>query len=284
MTIKAFPFLLISLCILSSPFKIIADCISLDPQSTSFDTISPGTVKVTKCYNQFITNLGVIHDTCILDTSYEKELLDSLQALYSRYSHMVILQIDSVVSIPDTIWREDAVRESVQVVIDSNLKGIYNPLSFWLAFNSYCTEGFGILHHRPFISFFDTVKSISTLGIDPGHFIGLNIGIDPGNVPGILGYFLINNRIVSSNFPGVSVDLQEFISAMTSQVRFPEKRPSSSAFNSSSTVIQFDKSAVYSLDGRLLGIDTKAARLKLPRGLYIGKSQTIVVPRLRMIR
>jgi hypothetical protein len=233
--------------------QALPDCIASGIKSTSLDTTGPGVVEVTRCYYQLWTAQGPIADTCSIDTSYEQDLLDSLKAEYTRTGRMMIGHIDSVASIPESIWIEDLVQESVHVVIDSTLKGAAAVASLWLTYRGYCTDGCGILINRPFVSFFDSISTISSIGVDPGHFS------EPA------GYFLAGGKITSASFPGVSIRLDDFLSAMTSSIRPDRKAWNHGLSRHNERIARCARTAFLELNGRIPGVRMSG---RLPAGVH----------------
>jgi hypothetical protein len=257
--------------------SILCDCIPIFPyKSYTLDTLTSGVVKVTKCYYELWTNYGSVKDTCVIDTSYEQKLLNSLRSQYMNKKSMIIGYVDSVIAIHDTFWIEDAVHESLSVAIDTVLKGSLAAKSRWFIFFDGCKNGYGSILKKPFISFLNDFDSLSRLGIDPGFLDG-----NPN------GFFLAGNKIYTPSMPGVSVDLMAFLDAMSAGVRNTTRNPVNTLSTGFLTLSKLCKLVqqknlqelqFFTADGRLVFSSGNAQEqmkflnsLKTNRGIYFVK-------------
>jgi hypothetical protein len=272
--------------------SILCDCLPSYYKSLTLDTLSPGVVKVTKCYDELWTNYGSVKDTCVIDTSYEQKLFDSLHSQYINKKLMIIGHVDSVLTIHDTIWIEDAVHESLFVAIDTVLKGSLTTKSRWFIFFDGCKNGYGSILKKPFISFLNDLDSLSRLEIDPG-----TLGSNPS------GFFLAGNKIYTSSMPGVSVDLQAFLDAMSAGVRNAARNPANNNPTGYLTLSKLfhlvqqknpEELQLFTVDGGLVFASGNAPEqmkflnsLKMYRGIYFVKlkdGKSTITSRLLFVR
>jgi len=184
-----------------------SDCAWNTPRSISTDTLSEGIVKVSTCYSHYWNGHHYAQDTCLFDTSFENELFDTLAASFNLHKNMLICHVDSVAQINSSIWAEDAVDESVHVVIDSCINGSFAAKSLWVKFHSYCTWGCGVFKNRQFVAFVDdNPDSVSDFAINPGHFVDT------------IAFFLSAGRISYPLIRGVSIDLSSFLERIKTNV------------------------------------------------------------------
>jgi hypothetical protein len=151
-------------------------------------------------------------DSCVIDTIYRINLLDTLKSKFERNQNVFIGYIDSVIyykpDLTDSAHSFRQYRESLHVHIEIPIKGTQASDDFWCVIpagdgRSDCWASSDKIIREEFVGFFNDFSTSPYLGISQNSACSEESG-----------FFIQNGRISQKGWqklPFVSVSVQEFI-------------------------------------------------------------------------